>query len=115
MYNESESKDESIKQLQDEERHFCVYILCCRDNTFYTGYSDDPKRRLKVHNAGKGAKYTKSRLPVEMVYCEENLSKSEAMKRERAIKKLSRKEKERLIADKFKAGGNNAEIDYNRR
>ena len=74
-----------------------VYILRCSDGTLYTGWTDDPVRRLKTHNAGKGAKYTRSRLPVELVRLEEYNSKEEAMKREAALKKLSRKEKLELI------------------
>ena len=74
-----------------------VYMLRCRDNTLYTGYTDDPERRLAVHNAGKGAKYTKSRLPVNLVYREECPDKSSALKREYAIKQLTKAEKETMI------------------
>ena len=75
-----------------------VYMLRCGDGSLYTGWTNDPEHRLKMHNAGKGAKYTKSRLPVELVHLEEYNSKEEAMKREAALKKLSRKEKLELIA-----------------
>ena len=75
-----------------------VYILRCGDGTLYTGWTNDLEGRLKTHNAGKGAKYTKSRLPVELVHLEEYNSKEEALKRECALKKLSRKEKLELIA-----------------
>ncbi len=75
-----------------------VYILRCGDGTLYTGWTNDPIRRLKAHNAGRGAKYTRSRLPVELVRLEEYNSREEAMKREAALKKLSRKEKLELIA-----------------
>ena len=74
-----------------------VYMLRCRDNTLYTGYTTDPIRRLEVHQSGKGAKYTRSRLPVELVYQEELVDKSAALQREAAIKKLSRAEKLLLI------------------
>jgi len=74
-----------------------VYMVRCRDNSLYTGYTDDPERRLAVHNAGKGAKYTKSRLPVQLVYREECPDKSTALKREYAIKQLSKTEKENLF------------------
>ena len=74
-----------------------VYMLRCRDNTLYTGYTDDPDRRLAVHNAGKGAKYTRSRLPVSIVYREECPDKSSALKREIALKRLKKAEKEALI------------------
>ena len=75
-----------------------VYMLQCRDGSLYTGYTDDVARRLTVHQSGKGAKYTRSRLPVELVYREELPDKSCALRREIAIKKLSRKEKLALIA-----------------
>lgn len=76
---------------------FYVYILRCNDNTLYTGYTVDLNRRIKIHNKGLGAKYTKGRLPVELVYQEVFSSKSEALKREITIKKLSRYEKLLLI------------------
>ena len=74
-----------------------TYILICSDNTLYTGWTNNLEKRLKDHNSGKGAKYTKSRLPVEVVYYETFDTKVEAMKREYAIKQLSRKEKLLLI------------------
>lgn len=76
---------------------YWVYILRCRDDTLYTGITDDVERRLKAHNSGKGAKYTRGRGPVELVYREEQPDKSAALKRERAIKKLTRREKLALI------------------
>ena len=74
-----------------------VYILRCTDGTFYTGSTDDVTRRVAVHNSGKGAKYTRGRTPVEVVYTEECESYSAALKREYAIKQLSRQEKLNLI------------------
>jgi len=74
-----------------------VYILRCSDETLYTGYTNDLKNRIKVHNSGKGAKYTRCRLPVKIVYYEEYLTKSEAMKREYAIKKYRRIDKIKLL------------------
>ncbi len=74
-----------------------VYILRCADDTLYTGITDDTEKRLKAHNSGKGAKYTRGRIPVEMVYRESCADKSAALRREIAIKKLTRKEKLRLI------------------
>ena len=74
-----------------------VYMLRCRDNSLYTGYSDNVTRRAAVHNAGKGAKYTKARLPVIVVYQEEYPDKSSALKREYAIKQLTKAQKEALI------------------
>lgn len=79
-----------------DKKHF-VYILRCADGTFYTGYTTDPERRTRVHNTGKGAKYTRSRRPVELIYTEEFDDKVEAQRREYAIKQLTRAEKERLI------------------
>lgn len=74
-----------------------VYILRCSDNTLYTGWTNNLDKRLKAHNSGKGAKYTRARIPVEIVYFEEFDNKKDAMKREFEIKKLSRKEKLNLI------------------
>ena len=76
---------------------YLVYILRCGDGTLYTGCTNDLPRRLQAHQSGRGAKYTRSRLPVELVYYEIFETKEEAMKRECAIKKLSRPQKERLI------------------
>lgn len=80
---------------------YFVYILKCKDNSLYTGYTTDPKRRLKEHNLGKGAKYTRSRKPVKMVYLEKLNTLNEALKREYKIKTLNRKEKIFLI-EKFR-------------
>lgn len=74
-----------------------TYILRCSDGTLYTGWTNDIERRLKAHNEGKGAKYTKGRGPVELVHLEEFETKEEAMSREYAIKHMSRREKEKLI------------------
>jgi len=75
----------------------CTYILRCADGTLYCGWTNDPERRLAAHNAGSASKYTASRRPVEMVHIEQFDTKQEAMKREAAIKKLSRKKKLELI------------------
>ena len=78
--------------------YYYIYILECADNTLYTGYTNDLDNRLKAHNAGKGAKYTKSRLPVKLVYSESFDDKKEAMSREWFIKhRLTREEKLELI------------------
>ncbi|WP_026882409.1 GIY-YIG nuclease family protein [Clostridium akagii] len=74
-----------------------VYILRCNDETLYTGYTNNLKNRIKVHNNGKGAKYTRCRLPVRVVYYEEYETKSEAMKREYAIKRFRRIDKIKLF------------------
>ena len=77
-----------------------TYILRCADNSLYTGWTNDLDRRVSAHNAGKGAKYTKARLPVQLVYFESFETKEEAMSREYFIKKMSKKEKEKLIRDR---------------
>lgn len=74
-----------------------VYILRCADESLYTGWTNDLEKRVKTHNAGKGAKYTKTRLPVELVYYEEYEEKGEALSRELSIKKLKKTAKEKLI------------------
>lgn len=73
------------------------YIVECADGTFYTGWTTDPERRLKVHNKGLGARYTKMRRPVKLVHVEELPDKISAMKRERAIKRMKREGKMILI------------------
>ena len=77
-----------------------VYMLRCRDGSLYTGYTDDPERRLATHNSGTGAKYTRNRLPVVKVYEECFADKSEAMRREAAIKRLKKAQKEALVNEK---------------
>ena len=74
-----------------------VYILRCADGSLYTGWTNDLEKRVKTHNAGRGAKYTKTRLPVELVYYEEYEEKGEALSREFSIKKLKKTDKEKLI------------------
>lgn len=74
-----------------------TYIVKCSDKTFYTGWTNDLEKRIEMHNSGKGAKYTKARLPVELVYYEAFDTKEEAMSREWYIKRLSRSEKQKLI------------------
>jgi predicted GIY-YIG superfamily endonuclease len=76
---------------------YFVYFLKCRDNSFYCGYTNDLMKRVETHNKGKGAKYTMKRRPVKLIYSEKFSTKSEAMKREYALKQLSRREKEELI------------------
>lgn len=74
-----------------------VYILRCSDNTLYTGYTTDLKRRIKEHNSKVGSKYTRTRTPVSILYFETFKTKSSAMKREIEIKKLKREKKLKLI------------------
>lgn len=75
-----------------------VYVLRCKDGTLYTGVTTHPDRRLAQHNAGTASKYTRSRRPVEMVYRERAKGHGAALRRELAIKKLSRAEKDVLVA-----------------
>ena len=75
-----------------------LYILRCGDGTLYTGITTDVQKRLEAHRAGKGAKYTRGRSPLEVVYREECATHSDALKRELEIKALSRAEKEALLS-----------------
>jgi len=79
------------------KNHF-VYVLRCRNGDLYTGYTIDPGRRLEQHKRGKASKFTRSRLPVQLVHLETFNTRSEALKREFAIKHLSRMEKLRIIS-----------------
>ena len=81
-------------------KQWCVYILRCGDGTLYTGMTDDFPRRLEQHRAGRGAKYTRGRAPLEPVYREDCASRPEALKREYAIKQLPREKKLALIEQK---------------
>jgi putative endonuclease len=76
--------------------YFC-YIVKCADGSFYTGWTTDPARREKQHNAGIGARYTRMHRPVKMVYIEEQPDRTSAMKRELAIKRLPREKKDKLV------------------
>jgi len=75
-----------------------VYLLRCADGSLYCGWTTDPEARLKAHNSGHGAKYTRSRLPVEMVYLEAYEDRHEALSRECRIKQMNRAAKEKLIS-----------------
>lgn len=79
---------------------YFVYMLECSDGSYYTGYTNDLDKRIQAHNSQKGgAKYTKTRRPVKLIYSESYDTQSEAMKREYQIKQLSRKEKEMVLRD----------------
>jgi len=82
-----------------------TYLLECADGSLYCGWTKDPEHRLKEHNAGSGAKYTRSRRPVKMVYLEKFDTKEEAMSRERRVKRMTRRQKQALIARKNDVGG----------
>ncbi len=90
-----------------EKAMYYVYILDCSDGSLYTGSTDDIPRRLAVHNTGKGAKYTRQRLPVTLAYHECFTSKSDALKREATIKKLKRNQKLALCQSQLGKGMNN--------
>ena len=79
------------------ESQWYLYILRCKDNTLYTGITTDVEKRLETHRSGKGAKYTRGRAPLELVYREICGSHSDALKREAEIKKFSRQAKELLV------------------
>lgn len=91
----------SLKQMN------YTYILKCKDETLYTGWTNDIEKRLEAHNAGKGAKYTRSRRPVELVYLEQFETKEEAMRREYAIKHMTRRAKLGLVMS-YKRRGSRA-------
>jgi putative endonuclease len=78
------------------------YIVECADGTYYTGWTTNPERRVATHNKGRGAKYTKMRRPVKLLYVEEQPDRNTAMKREIAIKKMGRDGKEKLIVESRK-------------
>ena len=82
------------------DKNHCCYIVICGDNTLYCGYSNDVEKRVSNHNKKRGAKYTKTRLPVRLVYTECFDTKSEAMNREYQIKQLTRQQKLKLINEK---------------
>jgi len=90
-------KSISEDAIPSYKSHF-VYMLSCADNSLYTGYTTELVRRIRMHNEGKGAKYTRGRGPVELLYWEEGTDRSWGLKREEAIKRLPRPKKEELIA-----------------
>lgn len=83
--------------MKSKHQSYYVYILECADKTFYTGITNNLEQRIKLHNVRKGAKYTRGRTPVRLIYSEKVASKSEALKREIAIKKMGKVEKEKLV------------------
>ena len=101
VLEEHNNNDNDKHNNNKGNKHFFVYLLRCSDDSLYCGWTTDLNRRLAAHNSDKpskgGAKYTRARRPVELVYFEELDNKSSAMKREYEIKQLSRAEKLRLI------------------
>lgn len=81
----------------DKSKEYFTYIILCEDGSYYTGYSDNPQNRFEIHKAGKGAKYTRSHKPKELVFVSPGLTKSEAMKAEYTIKQMSHEKKTEFI------------------
>ncbi len=98
LYKNASGRPERAEAEYGAERMNYVYLLKCADNTLYCGWTTDLSRREAAHNAGTGAKYTRSRRPVMLVYFEELPDRREALSRERQIKKMSREKKLELIA-----------------
>lgn len=86
-----------LSHYRMHSEHWYVYIVRCADGSLYTGVTTDLERRLAEHNSGRGAAYTRSRAPVAVVYSEEYMNQSDSLKREAAIKRLTRIQKERLV------------------
>lgn len=84
------------------DKSHCIYVLECSDGTLYTGYSNNVVKRVETHNSGKGAKYTRSRIPVILKYTEKFRTKEEALSAEYRFKKLNRKKKLEIISEKSK-------------
>jgi putative endonuclease len=97
---------------QPLENQYFVYIVLCNDGSLYTGYTKDVPRRVKQHNSGIASKYTRTRRPVKLVYAEEHPDVSAALKREYAIKQLTKQQKTALIAEGRKAFKNLLKNDW---
>ena len=93
----------SEKEMQMESIWY-LYILRCKDDTLYTGITTDVEKRLEAHRSGRGAKYTRGRAPLELVYRENCGSHSDALKREHQIKALSREDKQKLVENQGNPG-----------
>lgn len=94
----------------EQIKKYYTYMVKCRDGTIYSGYTVDLQKRVNVHNSGKGAKYTRARLPVKLAYYEEFLNKKDALKREREFKKYTHKQKEYIIKNNGKEFKENTSI-----
>ncbi len=90
--------------MDNQEKQNYTYMVACSDGSLYTGWTNDLEKRVRAHNEGKGARYTKSRRPVELVWHEAFPTKEEAMRREYEVKQLTRREKEELIRRKGSRG-----------
>jgi len=89
-----------VKKKKKKAAAWLLYVLKCRDNTLYTGITTDVSRRVEQHNSGSASHYTRSRLPVTLIFSEPCRGRSQALKKEYAMKQLSRKEKEEYIRDR---------------
>ncbi len=85
--------------MPDAEKKYYAYMVICSDNTIYSGFTTNLEKRINTHNSGKGAKYTRTRTPVHLVYWEEFYDKSNALKKEYSLKKLTRTKKLELISN----------------
>ena len=88
------------KKKKKKAAAWLLYVLKCRDNTLYTGITTDVSRRVEQHNSGSASHYTRSRIPVKLIFSEPCRGRSQALKKEYAMKQLSRKEKEEYIRDR---------------
>jgi putative endonuclease len=91
------SRDQSLRKAIKREGRFFVYIVECRDRTYYTGYTQNLEERVSLHNSGNGAKYLRGKLPVKLVYTKEYRYYKNALSAERRIKKLTREQKLNLV------------------
>ena len=105
VYIDENDEEALAEELAERKKTTGMQIEVCADGTLYSGYTVDLQKRLQAHNAGKGAKYTRGRGPLELVYCEALPSHSDALKREIAIKRLTRAQKMDLIAKNKPAAG----------
>ena len=87
------------KKRRKKAAAWLLYVLKCRDNTLYTGITIDVSRRVQQHNSGSASRYTRSRLPVKLIFSEPCRNRSQALKKEYAMKRLSRKKKEEYLRD----------------
>ncbi|PSL42237.1 putative endonuclease [Salsuginibacillus halophilus] len=92
------------------ERNHFVYIVECRDGSYYTGYTTNPSRRLAVHESGRGAKYTRARRPLKLVYTKAYRTKQEAMQAEYMLKQKTKRQKAQLIAESEGVYGTGSEL-----
>lgn len=91
------SRNQSFRKAIKREGRFFVYIVQCRDGTYYTGYTKNLENRIALHKSGKGAKYVRSRLPIELVYTKEYCYYKSALNEEKRIKQLKREQKSKLV------------------